>query len=51
MQGILGWKKFYLIDKFFLWGHSYGGYISGMYASKYPYDIIRLYLISPAGLY
>ena len=35
---------------FYLCGHSYGGYLSGTYASKYPQHIRKLVLLSPAGL-
>ena len=37
-------KKFYLI------GHSFGGYISLCYAIKYPDYIIKLFLLSPVGI-
>jgi len=37
------------IDKFYLMGHSFGGYISSLYAFKYPHRIGHLFLVSPAG--
>jgi cardiolipin-specific phospholipase len=37
------------MDKFYLVGHSFGGYISILYASKYPEKIIHLHLVSPLG--
>lgn len=36
--------------KFHLFGHSFGGLISSWYAIKYPKDIIKLHLFSPAGI-
>ena len=38
------------LTDFYLCGHSYGGYLSGTYASKYPQHIKKLVLLSPAGL-
>jgi abhydrolase domain-containing protein 5 len=38
------------IDKFHLIGHSLGGYFSGLYALKYPHRVIKLTLLSPAGI-
>jgi pimeloyl-ACP methyl ester carboxylesterase len=37
-------KKFYLV------GHSFGGYICANYALKYPQNIKRLFLLSPVGI-
>ena len=37
-------KKFYLI------GHSFGGYMAGMYAVKYPQYVEKLILASPLGI-
>jgi len=38
-----------LID-FILAGHSFGGYICGHYAIKYPQHIKKLLMLSPAGV-
>ena len=35
---------------FVLVGHSYGGYISGTYAAKFPQHIKKLILLSPLGV-
>ena len=35
--------------KFYLYGHSNGGYQLGLYASKYPERIAKLFLNSPSG--
>lgn len=38
------------LTDFFLAGHSFGGYCSGLYASRYPQHIKKLLLLSPLGL-
>lgn len=38
------------ITNFFLAGHSYGGYLVGHYATKYPQHIRKLLLCSPLGI-
>ncbi|CAG9326173.1 unnamed protein product [Blepharisma stoltei] len=38
------------IEKFVLAGHSFGGYVSGCYAEKYPNRVEKLVLISPIGI-
>lgn len=38
------------IEKFYLVGHSFGGYMSGQYALKYPHRIKKLCLLSSAGI-
>ena len=38
------------LDDFYLAGHSYGGYLVGNYASKYPERIKKLLLLSPLGV-
>ena len=37
-------------DSFILLGHSFGGFISGHYASTYPHRVNHLVLLSPAGV-
>ena len=36
-------------EKFYLYGHSNGGYQLGLYASQYPERIAKLFLNSPSG--
>ena len=38
------------ITGFILAGHSFGGYIVGNYAAIYPQHIIKLMMLSPAGV-
>lgn len=38
------------LTDFYLCGHSYGGYLSGTYAARYPQHIKKLLLLSPLGL-
>ena len=38
------------LTDFILCGHSYGGYLMGTYAAKYPQHIRKLVLLSPLGL-
>lgn len=38
------------LKNFILAGHSFGGYIVGHYALKYPHFIEKLLLISPIGI-
>ena len=38
------------LTDFILCAHSYGGYLMGTYASKYPQHIRKLMLLSPLGL-
>lgn len=39
-----------LETEFFLAAHSFGGYLSGHYAFKYPTYVKKLLLISPIGI-
>lgn len=43
------WRDKMNIDKFYLAGHSFGGYIAGLYTAKYPQNVIKLHLVSPIG--
>jgi len=38
------------LTNFILVGHSYGGYVTGTYASLYPQHVKKLVLLSPLGL-
>ena len=37
------------LTNFFLSGHSFGGYLAGLYAAKFPLHIKKLLLVSPIG--
>ena len=43
------WRQEVGIEKFHLAGHSFGGYISGQYAARYPDKVKKLSLLSPVG--
>jgi cardiolipin-specific phospholipase len=38
------------LDSFVLAGHSFGGYVSGLYALKYPHHVKKLLMLSPLGI-
>jgi len=38
------------IDKFTLLGHSFGGYISGLFTFKYPDSVTKVIFLSPVGI-
>lgn len=38
------------LNEFFLLGHSFGGYISSLFALQYQYMVKSLILLSPVGL-
>jgi len=45
------WKeKIGIQEKLYLAGHSLGGYVSSVYAMRYPEDLIQLVLLSPVGI-
>jgi len=44
------WREKMGITQFILAGHSFGGYVSGVYASFYPQHIKKLLLLSPIGV-
>jgi pimeloyl-ACP methyl ester carboxylesterase len=44
------WRKYLQLTNFFLAGHSYGGYLCGLYASWKPEHIKKLLLLSPLGV-
>ncbi|NUF64909.1 alpha/beta hydrolase [Acinetobacter bereziniae] len=42
-------RKFYKIDKFHLWGHSWGGLYAQVYTEKYPDHLLSLFLCNPGS--
>ena len=44
------WRERTGIDKMVLMGHSLGGYLSTVYALRYPERVVHLILVSPAGI-
>ncbi|KAH3684775.1 hypothetical protein WICPIJ_004239 [Wickerhamomyces pijperi] len=50
VESVESWRKKKNIDKFYLIGHSLGGYLSSLYALKYPEHVRKLVLISPVGV-
>jgi len=50
IDSLEAWREKVGIDKFILFGHSLGGYLSACYAMKYPERVEHLMLISPAGV-
>ena len=52
----IGWMETWrqkmgcLEEKFLLAGHSFGGFLSGHYACKYPEKITKLIMLSPFGV-
>ena len=52
LYSIEAWMKTtgYKSEEFYLMGHSLGGYLSAMYALKFPKKMIKLLLFSPVGI-
>ncbi len=50
VDSIEEWRKALALKEFTLCGHSFGGYISVNYALKYSNHIMKLVLMSPAGI-
>ncbi|KAH3674425.1 hypothetical protein WICMUC_003262 [Wickerhamomyces mucosus] len=50
IESVEEWRKARNIDKFLLVGHSLGGYLSSLYALKYPEHVDQLVLVSPVGV-
>jgi len=50
IDSLEAWRETVGIEKFILFGHSLGGYLSACYAMKYPERVEHLMLISPAGV-
>jgi len=44
------WRQELGLDRFFILGHSFGAYLSGLYSLKYPQNIIKLILVDPWGV-
>lgn len=44
------WRIAMGIEQFVLVGHSLGGYLSGVYATKFPERLVKLVLASPVGI-
>jgi pimeloyl-ACP methyl ester carboxylesterase len=47
------WRLNYVkggLTDFILEGHSFGGYISGLYTTKYHHHVKKLLMLSPAGI-
>ena len=44
------WRKSYGLESMVLGGHSFGGFICGLYACKYPQYVKKLLMFSPLGI-
>ncbi|KAJ1651101.1 hypothetical protein IWQ61_008252 [Dispira simplex] len=50
VESLERWRKKMGINKMVLLGHSFGGYMSALYALRYPEHVDRLILVSPMGV-
>jgi cardiolipin-specific phospholipase len=50
VESLEAWRAENKIDKMVLAGHSIGGYLSVAYCERYPQNVERLILLSPAGV-
>ncbi|KAJ2686353.1 hypothetical protein IWW39_003697 [Coemansia spiralis] len=50
VESLEAWRQRMQIDKMVLCGHSFGGYMVGAYALKYPQHVEKLVLLSPIGV-
>ncbi|KAJ1934403.1 hypothetical protein FBU59_005709 [Linderina macrospora] len=50
VESLEAWRQKMGIEKMMLLGHSFGGYMSALYAMKYPEHVEKLVLVSPIGL-
>jgi len=44
------WRVKRKLENFYLAGHSFGGYIAGLYTAKFPNRVQKLLLVSPIGI-
>merc|ERR1712093_738749 len=50
LESFESWRKEMGLDQFILIGHSLGGYLSTVYALRYPERVNKLILVSPVGI-
>jgi len=50
VQAIEEWRQSMNLEKFVMIGHSFGGYVSSVYALQFPQYLIKLILLSPVGV-
>ena len=50
VESLEEWREKMNLEKMTLVGHSLGGYLSAIYALRYPQRVERLILLSPAGV-
>ncbi|KAJ2746156.1 hypothetical protein GGI20_001579 [Coemansia sp. BCRC 34301] len=50
VESLEAWRQRMGIDRMVLCGHSFGGYMVGAYALKYPQHVEKLVLLSPIGV-
>ncbi|KAJ1979087.1 hypothetical protein H4R35_001643 [Dimargaris xerosporica] len=50
VESLEHWRQTMGISKMVLLGHSFGGYMSALYALRYPQHVDKLILVSPMGL-
>jgi pimeloyl-ACP methyl ester carboxylesterase len=49
-DSIEAWRNAMKLDQFYLAAHSFGGFVCGNYAHKYPQHIKKLLMLSPIGV-
>ena len=49
IESIEEWRRELKIEKATFLGHSFGGYLAGLYAIRYPQHVNRVVMVSPAG--
>lgn len=50
IEALEQWRISMGLERFVLLGHSLGGYLSAIYALRYPARVMRLILVSPVGI-
>ncbi|KAJ2447890.1 hypothetical protein GGF42_005322, partial [Coemansia sp. RSA 2424] len=50
VESLEAWRQRMGIDKMVLCGHSFGGYMVGVYALRYPQHVEKLVMLSPIGV-